>query len=436
MPSRRIAGGLSALPPLFLVALLILQAPSIDAQAEGADEAGEGIEQEVFAPFVSRLRITVDDPEVTLSWQEPADVVGRYQIFRHNQEITSTTFEDAEHIATVESPRVTYTDVPQRAGTYFYAVLVEDATGRRYDVFVPFRNTNLQPAEITATATRQDLAAKVSGLTAARNRQAVLLSFRADRTGRELIIYRSTEPITATADLTEATAIDIISSSASEYQDFPVPGIPYYYSVFDTSLAASAGIEFVPGDNTTIVSVEIPLGDTPVVATLSRAAGDRRPLPLPYLSVALAVESGDPLPGESFPLVSEVDLEPDTVKAVARLLGEDGTQVQDDAPPPAPIPVVLDTERSATGKGAEATLRGVVDGPFRRGAWGDAIDALRNLLTLPLEDRVAARARFYIAQSLYFLGRDREAFVEFLLARQHYYTAAQPWIDRILGRGI
>ncbi len=394
-------------------------------------------EQEVFAPFVSRLRTSAEDPEVTLSWQEPEDVQGRYQIFRHTEEIDTDSFSEAEHITTVESPRTSYTDVPQRAGTYFYAVLVEDTTGRRYDVFVPFRNTNIRGVEIQNTATREDLAAKVTGLAASRSRSSAVLRFSADRTGRELIIYRSTKQISGTTDLTEATAIDIVPSSATEYQDYPVPGIPYFYSIFDTSLAASAGIDFVPGENTTTTPVEIPLGGTPVRLPGARDAAFRRPLPLPYLSAALALDASGEGTNDAFGFVNPVPLDPDTVKSVSRLSGRDGTEPPvDEVQQAEPFPTILDAERIASGKGAQATLRGIVDGSFGRRDWNAAVDQLQNLLTLPLDKTVEARARFYLAQSFYFLNEKREAFLEFLLAREEYYTAAQPWIEQILAAGI
>lgn len=416
----------------FMVIMLIAPVALV-AQSEETVEP----EQEVFAPFVSRLRTNAQDPEVTLSWQEPEDVQGRYHIFRHTEEIDADSFDEAEHITTVESPRTSYTDVPQRAGTYYYAVLVEDTTGRRYDVFVPFRNTNIRGVEIENTATREDLAAKVTGLSGSRSRSSVVLQFSADRTGRELIIYRSTQQISGTTDLTEATAIDIVPSSATEYQDFPVPGIPYFYSIFDTSLAASAGIEFVPGENTTTSPVEIPLGGTPIGITGTGERTSRRPLPLPYLSAALAFDTSGESRANTIGFVNPAPLEPDTVKAISRLSGDDGTETPDTQAEQAdPLPTILDSERIASGKGAEATLRGIVDGSFDRRNWSSAVDQLQNLLTLPLDEQVEARARFYLAQSLYFLGEKREAFVEFLLAREEYFTAAQPWIEHILADGI
>ena len=44
------------------------------------------------------------------------------------------------------------------------------------------------------------------------------------------------------------------------------------------------------------------------------------------------------------------------------------------------------------------------------------------------ENDVEARAHFYLAQAYYFQAKYKIAFLEFLLARDLYYTDVQPWL--------
>jgi len=57
---------------------------------------------------------------------------------------------------------------------------------------------------------------------------------------------------------------------------------------------------------------------------------------------------------------------------------------------------------------------------------------LQHYLSLPRSKGVEARARFYLGQTLYFIGNYRGALFEFLSIKSIHPVEANMWIDSIL----
>ncbi|MFP4483885.1 MAG: hypothetical protein ACLFO1_03425 [Spirochaetaceae bacterium] len=403
-------------------------------QEPGAEERSAQSEEQsrehepTLDPFVSGLRVATRDPRVRLTWREVHDDVALHHIYRATVEITEDTFDQAVRIGTVSAETETFVDVPPEAGTYYYAVLSETADDTVHEVFLPFRNKTTQPVRIRSVADRVELSAEVISLDVERRGDEILLRFRSNRPGRNLAVFRSTQPLTSLDDLAIATRIDIVGSDRRSYTDFPVPGIEYYYGVFDTQEVADGEIAFEQGRNVSQEAVALPLE----AATLSRSLPEDqlpRRRPLPFLMIDETLRDGTAL--VSSPLRLTPDRRPlseETVAAIEAVLGPAPSRVQADPPDP----VVLPEERLTDTKGPRFTLKSIAEGPFAAGRWEETIDLLENMLTISLAEDVEARVHFYLGQARYFAGERRRAFLDFVLARDAYFLETKPWIDRVI----
>jgi hypothetical protein len=384
---------------------------------------------EVFAPFASKMKVAVKEPRVKITWQDSKDVEGSYLIYRHSEVISTATFAGAQLITTIEQGVGYFIDTPESAGKFYYAVLVQDTEGQTYDLFIPFRNTSAKPVTIATVATEQDLAAAIMDIEAAVRNDSIVVGFKASKKGRELIIYRSTKPITQAGDLLNATSLKTFRSEINAYTDYPVPGIPYYYAVIDTGLVQQGTLDFTEDENSTASSIEIPLGSYQIT-TRETATISTRSQPLPFLLVSNEIETGRQL-STSIPhgIPERVTLNPATSKAlkqITRYLDYNGTNIMN--------PDILNIDRAAAEQGEEYTLKTILKGPFENGSWIETEKQLKNFLTIYLSSTIRTRCRYYLGQSYYFQGRYREAFLEFLAAENDFYAEVQPWLDAILGK--
>jgi hypothetical protein len=328
----------------------------------------------------------------------------------------------------VDAETETFVDVPAEAGTYFYAVLGETADGTIREVFLQFRNKTTQPVRIRSVAERVEPPAAIISLSVERRGDEIVLRFRANRPGRNLAVFRSTKPLASLDDLAVATRIDIVDSDRRSYTDFPVPGIEYYYGIFDTQNIADGEVAFEQGRNVSQQAVALPLQAATVSRTLPEEQLPRR-RPLPFLMIDETLREGTALVSSPLRLTPEPrPLEEETISAVDAALGPIPSAA--DADPP--DPVILPEERLTDAKGPRFTLKTIVEGPFASGRWEEAIDLLENMLTISLAEDVEARVHFYLGQARYFAGETRRAFLEFVLARDAYFVETKAWIDRVI----
>lgn len=421
---------------VFFVAALWTTAQEADPPDDGANggssPASDAMtfseeDRDVFAPFVSRLRVAVRDPQVRLTWRDAEDLTGgTYRVYRHSQEITQDSIEDATLVAEVEPGIETYLDTPLEEGSYFYAVLAAEGE-RVYPIFVPFRNITIRSVTVAQLETEEDRAASVYGIEAQVQENTVIVRFETSRGGRDLVVYRSSAPIQSPTDIQAATIIDEFESTTRRFADYPVPGVGYYYGVFDKALIERGSLTIAPGDNTLAEPVEISLGTAQRPRVQFPQATKRR-APLPILQLARGIQTGDRLARNSVPESTGRILSPRTEESIRTLLER--------APEPqvfTPHPVILPTERTQEGEGVQRTLSQVIATEFTDGNYDKTATLLRNLLLMPINPALERRIRFYLGQSLYFDGRREPAFVEFLLAAEgDLYLEVQPWLDGIL----
>ena len=397
-----------------LSALLMLCAVAAGAQTTG----------EVRATFVSGLSARLDSDGVHLNWRASEDVTAAaFLIYRHTQPLADATFDQATLTGTTPGTVTSFVDRPA-PGDYFYAVIIQDQEGRRYPVFIPFRNRTSLALSVEQQLAPEDPIARIAGLTAELAGEEVLVSFSASQPGRGLLLFRSSSPLHSTGDLVAASSPVSISSSETQFRDFPIPGVDYYYALVDAELFRVGNVDLTPGQNATVAPVRVALGEARPEAPTSR----QRPLPLPFLLISQGIDSDAQLPPIPVVFPARGSVRPETAKAITELL----SRLQP-VSGSAPQVEVLAQERAAQG-GEQLALQRIVTGALVGGDYARAEELLERFLTLRRTAEVEARAQFYLAQSYFFQKRFRESVNELLLAGSLYPDAAQRWLDENLNQ--
>jgi hypothetical protein len=434
----------------------VVFATLLTALAPGAQTTTTGGDQ-VFAPFVSRLRAAAAGALVDLTWRPSPDVTATLHVYRSSAEITAASFELAERIATLRGDTTAYRDIPDAPGAFFYAVLLETADGGLYETFIPFRNQTSRAALVEREPTVEELAAVVTELTATTADQAIVVRFVASRPGRDLLVFRGEQPLLSSIDLLSAAAPRTVSSSERTLAD-PVPPGEFYYAVVDAELFKLGRVDLVPGSNTTAAPVRVLPPRiaiaTPAVATATAASAPapaaapaqpppaaRRQAPLPFLQIAegVAIDAGalstDPVLNV-LPVVilesaaRDIRLTSQTLAILEQLLpGETAAAAQAAAAPS--VVEVLPADASISSGREDYALQAVVHQDLLEGDLAGAAQKFRDYLSIRRSPATEARAHFYLGQALYFQGLLREGILEFLLAEE-LYPDATAWIDATL----
>ncbi len=402
-----------------VVCVLLCFAPLLWAQEEATGD--------VFSPFVSRLRAQVESNTIILSWRDTSDVDGTYLVYRHTQEIGPANFQQAELIAEVDSGTEYYVDHPYLSIPFFYAVLAEDTDGELYELFIPFRNKTVNGVSVQSVISEEERVAEISDISTKIRNESIVLGFSNDKLDRRLIVYRNTAPISSIDDILKANLLTTIPGTAKEFVDYPVPGVPYYYGVFDAEQVKTGSFTFNTDQNVTTVPVEIPLTETTIGLNFSKSTTSRS-RPLPYLLLSSSVISGEAL---SSPITITTP-EPNvmalpTVKALAGILN-----TIEPPPEPTPQPVILAYDTIPHTGGEEYTLGTILNREFRRREWDATERLLTNFLSVKRSRPTENRTRFYLGQVYFFQEKYREAFLEFLLAAETTYVESQEWLDIVL----
>lgn len=389
----------------------------------------------VFAPFVSRLAVVDREGRAALSWIDSRDATGPVFVFRAAATIDADNLSKAEQVAEVPYGAQSYIDKPPRPGSWSYFVAASDEAGTRYQLCLPY--TNVADAEIVepdapalaekpapAPAAPGEALPRVSAVAAAVSDDSVRISFRADASVANVLVYRSASRIERTSDLLDAVIVQSAPASAVPVVDYPVPGIPYFYALIPDDELRTGQVGIERGVNATIVPVEVPAGLYRI--GLPGPPRDIRSMPLPLLTLG----SGDSnsMLGAPPPAVP-AQLSAAASKAVATLLAGAAERKLPERKPRA-FPQDLETPAG----GEEYVLRSIVQGPFAKKNWEESARQIARYLSLSRTPKSEARARYYLGQAYYFSGKHPEALFEFLLAQSQYYAESQEWINAILPR--
>ncbi len=377
---------------------------------------------DVFAPFVSRLKAKADKSKIILTWEDSKDIKGVNIIYRYTKEITTDNIEKAEKIAEVPQGIERYRDIPPTTKKYFYAVLIKDEKGKVYKLLIPYRNKTLIGVAVQTLATEEQLATKITDIKAITIDDSVRITFSSSNKKRDVLLFRSTFPLKTLEGLLKASSPILIEGGNTEYTDYPIPGIKYYYAIVDAELFKVGKIKLIPGENTTSDYVTIPLTQNNM-GIVKKAY--TRPSPLPYLLISQDIETGEELVGTSpFQLPKKKEVSKATNKAINQILEKIHL------PQPKPMEVeILPEERKPDAGREDYTLYKIVNDKLVKGDFREAEKLLYDFLSIYHSKDTELRARFYLAQSYYFQKNYKRAFIEFLMARDKNYTKIGKWLD-------
>ncbi|MDR2211583.1 MAG: hypothetical protein LBO65_09005 [Spirochaetaceae bacterium] len=413
--------------PVFFVVLFVLSSP-----AESQETSSGGGDAGVFAPFVSQLEAEVRNNFIRLSWKDSLNVKGPVYVYRSESPLSRLSAGSLP--APVEIPYGTESclDEADKPGTLYYFAAASDEWGRKYFLSIPYTNTIsvlIGPENVPGYVlpgpgnTPEEKGSGPSGagrgetpgipgieaLSAQVEEGRIVIRFSGEDSKKNLILYRSINPIRNQGDLLSASIIQ--QRTTSPFIDSPPPGISYYYAaVYEEDLVAGFG-SIRPGYNATTGGVEIPPHTRPAHS---------RTMPLPRINISGPRGSPD--------TPASVDLGPEAAGVVSSIGG--GRR----GPGPGnlePAVFLEDLERDAAGE--DYQLRSIVQGYFSLSQWEKAGAALRSFLELPRKVENQAKAHFYLGQVYYFQGKSREALFELLAAQDRYPVETKPWIQAVLG---
>jgi hypothetical protein len=408
---------------------LFLLVPLLLAQAE--------TKTEVFAPFVSRLKAQAQESSILLTWKESRDIKGPRHVYRYTEEINQDNFRQATYLGKLSADVNAYEDLPSGRENYFYAVLLEGSSQTIYEIFIPFRNITSRGVSIQTLPPEELIAARITGLQARVEDDAVLISFASSKPDRELLLFRSGSELSSPRDLLEAQHPLILEKNSTGFRDYPIPGVDVYYAVLDAGLYRIGKVDLENGVNTLTTPVRLPASGSRV--GLPAPGPALRPVPLPYLLLSSGVESGRELSAASSFLLPQAgpSLSPATAAALENLLG--GLPAL--SVPPVKV-VLLAADRPSGGAApvlpGEPVLQAILSAHLLKADYQNAALKLTDFLSLSRPQSLESRAHFYLGQALYFQGRVNEAFFEFLAAEDAHYQPVQIWLDAclfVLGKG-
>jgi hypothetical protein len=378
-----------------------------------------------LAPFASRLKAETVNRQVKLTWRDAPDLKGVYLVYRATAEITPESLAGATLVGTVGSGVEFFIDTPPDQRGYFYALIIRDPAGTVYPLLIPFRNKTNSAVSMQTTAPAQELAARITGIRAAvsASGDGVDVTFVSSNPARSLLLFLGTAPLVTADSLSRFASTTPLDPGTTRYTLAALPGIDYWFAVLDAGLYKLGQVALAQGTNVTATPVRLPLSASKIAA--APRPGTRRILPLPTLVIPFGVQSG-----QRYADSGMVDTPPErnvsaaTTKAIGRLLqGIARTPVVE------PSPKVIPSDATPI-PGSELTrLQQIVAGPFADGDMAGAQKQLLDFLGASHAPEVEAHARFYLGQTSYFLGRPRDALMEFLVAEDYYFQYTEPWKD-------
>jgi hypothetical protein len=307
-----------------------------------------------------------------------------------------------------------FIDEIDSSGTVYYFAAASGEDGRPHTVPVPEGNVlSVSVSAIPETAPAVSRGPEIAEIEARVEGESVIVNCRIPEESKGTILYRSVEPVRRTADL--LSAVIVRPGAVFPFTDYPIPGIPYYYTVIYEEELVRGSVRIRPGRNSTAKAVEVPAATD---------GSSLRSLPLPLLSIQNTVPGADRF--SELPTV--IPLSPEAAKAVA--------EIRAGVPPERAEkkPRAFSQDLEIAAEGGDALLRGIVQGPFLKREWEQAQEELLRFLSLPRTAAAEARAHFYLGQTGYFTGRYREALVDFLLFQKEYPLEAGEWLEAVLDK--
>jgi len=395
---------------VFIIIIVILVSAGVAAQSLD------------IIPHVTDIQVESSGNLIKLSWVDSPQARGQVFIFRSARPFIGSI---PQHIrpVTIRYGQQYYIDDTDDMESVHYLITASDISGLRYDVILPRVNSTSinfihtgEGEEPSVSVTFMEAPVlrdprSISNLKAVHDGDKVIITYDTSGPRRTAILYRSMHPVRQPHDLLNAVIVQ--SGIISPFIDVPVPGVPWFYTVIFEDEIATGTMGIIPGENTTVSAVLITAQQT--------SERSLRPIPLPLLTLRSAMPEGfftdipspTPLGIESLGIVGNM---PSVTKMPMVLKG----------------PRVFAVDLEAPTGGEESALFQIVMEYFIKFEWESARLSLQHYLSLPRSRDVELRARFYLAQTLYYTGRYRESLMEFLAFRTHHPVEANSWIEAVL----
>jgi len=367
-------------------------------------------------PHITQIKVEARNNLIRLTWTDSPEARGPVFIFRSARPFSSFIPANIRPVV-VRYGEQYYIDDTEDMGNVYYFIAASDVSGRRYDLIIPRINStslNFVAEEesenvITeAPVIEPKIIEGISNIRAIQEGEKVIIYFDSTRPRRNIILYRSMQPLRQPQDLLNAVIVQ--SGISSGFVDYPVPDITWYYILMYEDEISSGNMDVKPGVNSTVSPVRIT-----AFQTTERSL---RPIPLPILTINNAVQYGS---------VND-----------RMTLGKDSLNILRNTSMPSKIPMIQKKPRifaidlEAPAGGEESALFQILSEHFINFEWEKALDNLQHYLSLPRSKDVEARARFYLGQTLYYTEKYREALMEFLSFKKFNTMEANHWIDAVL----
>jgi len=382
-------------------------------------------------PSVSQLRAETKNNLIKLTWVDAPNAKGPVYIFRSARSFGKSLPLNFRPVV-IQYGTQYYVDDSEDIENLHYFVAASDINGQRFDNIITQANSisvsMTEEPVVEANAAREgSLAADdsqgeplsgegISNIVTRQSGEGVVITFTVGDESKNVILFRSAQPIRQPRDLISAVIVQ--SGVNSPSMDFPVLGTPWYYAVVYENEIANGNVTVKQGVNAAASAVVIS-GDGSPVWEVKKDEELFRPIPLPQLTLnnysAGRERQGSP---EQIPLSAE------TIKMLER------TKVQK-VPLAQKNPRVFSEDLRNPSSGEESALVQIVQEYFTKRDWENARLHLQNYLSLPRPEDVQSRARFYLGQTWYFTGNYREALFEFLPI-QSFHPEINVWINTIL----
>lgn len=272
------------------------------------------------------------------------------------------------------------------------------------------------------TAYAQDFSEEpeVLHFTAEVKNSSVFLSWATTPKPSTLILYRSVNPFTDFSSLAEAVLLSTFSVAEKSFIDYPQPNTNYYYAlVFENDIVSGKQLIFVPNKN----SLSYPIR---ITSEVEEADFVERDLNLPILQNSENLQK----PRVIFSQETETKLQElknrfGKYSDYAKNLKTNTTNNERFF---FRFPEETETARNVT----SLSLKRILDTYVLDAAWEELEKELKNFLWLSHNDDITARAEFYLAESLYFQGKQEEALLKFLRIEDIFEKETKEWIKLIL----
>jgi len=425
-----------------------------------------------------RFRTAIVGSTLRMTWEATSDPAGGWEILRSSAPFSDSSFSKAEVIQKIPASQRDFTYSPTDALPWYYAILPLDTKGAAQAIFVPGKTTTAEALSLPAVAASAAAAstaaaaapaaaapaAAVSGgaatapraggastsppasgaaaqtptaapsgaqaaaasaaaamppgihdLTASSGKTSLTLSFAIGAGTGNVLVYRSQSPFVDATSLLSASLIATIPEATTSFADFPIPGVSNYYALVSESDLRNGQVSFGGTAATSASLGPVGIAAAPESVSLPQTGALARSYPLPSW---LFAKPGDPGIGSD-----RFDVSEQAEKAIAAILAP-----YPKTTPAAPAFTVLQEDREQARGGEQYALSLIVQGSLRDADWKSAIYQLQSYLSLNRSPSVASRAHFYLGQAYAMTGLYRDAFFEFLLARDFHAPETRPWL--------